>query len=417
MVGDDRGWRGATQVEEEAAVDLSDPDLYASGDPHRVWRRLRETAPLRWNPEPDGPGFWAVTTYDLANAIYRQADAFSSAQGIVLREDRWAPDPAGGRMLALTDAPRHGKIRRIAAAALNPGTIARLDASSRSLAARLVEQALERGSCEFVDDVAARLPVAMTCDLMGVPREDWDHMYDLTRRAFGAGDPAYRTSGSARASAAQAHTEIMVYYRHLVTERRDRPRDDVVSALATGTVDGARLRVSEVLLHCDNLLVAGQETARHAITGGLLAFVDAPEQWRRLRHDETLMAPAVEEVLRWTSPGMHVLRTATRDVELAGQTIRAGDAVTVWNASANRDAAAFDHPDELDVGRSPNRHLALGVGSHYCLGASLVRLELMAMLAELRRSVRRVRIVGPVARLRSNLIAGFTSVPVALDAR
>jgi cytochrome P450 len=268
-----------------------------------------------------------------------------------------------------------------------------------------------------VDDVAAHLPVAMTCELMGVPRADWDEMHRLTCRAFGASDHAYRTSPDARVSAAEAHTEIMMYYRRLVAERRAEPRDDVVSALATGTVDGQPLRVSDILLHCDNLIVAGQETARHAIAGGVLALVDAPRQWSLLQDDESLLPTAAEEILRWTSPGMHVLRTAMREVPLGDVVVREGDAVTVWNASANRDAKVFDQPDVLDLTRTPNRHLALGVGAHYCLGAALVRLELSALLVALRRSVRGIALTGPVTRLRSNLIGGYTAVPVALEGR
>jgi cytochrome P450 len=409
----------ATTVDASAThgIDLSDPDLYATGRPHEAWSRLREHAPVHWNAEADGPGFWAVTTYELATQVYRDAARFSSAQGIVLREDRWAPDPAAGRMLALTDAPRHGKVRAIVNRAFTPRTIARLAVTASSVAQELVAAAVARDACEVVEDVAARLPVAMTCDLMGVPRDDWEHMYHLTRRAFGAGDPAYRTSPSARASAAEAHTEIMVYYGGLAAARRRAPRDDLVSALATGTVDGQRLRMSEILLNCDNLLVAGQETARHAIAGGLLALAAAPEQWHALRGDEHIVPTALEEILRWTSPGMHVLRTATCDVSLGEASVRAGDGVTVWNASANRDPAVFSGPDELDLRRSPNRHLALGVGPHYCLGAALVRLELTAMLGALRALVHQIEVVGPVTRLRSNLIGGFTSVPMALHAR
>jgi cytochrome P450 len=407
----------STTARATTPFDLSDPDLYAYGDPHAAWRELRASAPVAFNAEAEGPGFWAVTGYAPATEVYKNADAFSSAKGIVLREDRWSPDPAGGRMLALTDAPRHGKVRALLNRAFTPRMVARLGATAGAEARRLVDAAVARGTCELVDDVAARLPVAMTCALMGVPRADWGDMYGLTCRAFGASDAAYRTSADARVSAAEAHTEIMMYYRELATARRADPRDDLVSALATGTVDGRRLKLSEILLHCDNLLVAGQETARHAIAGGALALVTAPAQWAALRRHDLALATAVEEILRWTSPGMHVLRTATRDVTLAGATIRAGEEVTVWNASANRDATAFDRPDVLDLARTPNRHLALGVGAHYCLGAALVRLELRAMLAALRDGVRSITLAGPVTRLRSNLIGGYTAVPVTLEAR
>jgi cytochrome P450 len=398
-------------------VDLADPDLYATGDPHAVWRALRRVAPVYWNPEADGPGFWVVTAYEHALAVYRDTHAFSSAHGSVLRSDRRAPDPGAGRMLVQTDPPRHRKVRSLLTGAFTPGTIARLRRTAEDVAEDLVERAVAAGGCEFVDTVAARLPVALTCELMGVPRGDWPLMYDLTRRAFGSDDPAFQTSPSSRFSAARAHSEIMLYHHALIEERRGATGTDLVSALANGRVDGAPLATDEILLHCDNVLVAGHETVRHASTGGLIALIESPEQWRALTDDRALLNAAVEEILRWTSPAMHVLRTARRDVELGGRRIRAGDAVTVWHPSVNRDERVFVDPDRLDVARHPNRHLALGAGEHYCLGASLARLELRTLFAALLRNVRRAELAGPVVRLRSNVVAGYRSVPVAFSAR
>jgi cytochrome P450 len=397
-----------------AGIDLSDPDLHAHGDPHEVWRQLRARGPVHWNEEPNGPGFWAVVRYAEAVQVYRDTDAFSSARGIVLRADRRAPDPGGGRMLALTDPPRHGKVRALVNRAFTPRTVARLEHTIRAVADSLVATALEQRRCEFVDGIAARLPVALTCDLMGVPSADWERMVELTQRAFGSDDPAFQTGSSSRLSAGRAHSEIMLFYGGLIAERRREPRDDLVSALANGRVDGEPLTTKEILLHCDNLLVAGLETVRHAIVGGLLALIERPERWRALASDRRLLDTGADEILRWTSPAVHVLRTASHDVQLGGQQVRAGDAVTIWNPSANRDEAVFAEPDRFDLARRPNRHLALGIGEHYCLGASLARLELRAVFGALLRSVRRVELAGPVLRLRSNLIAGYRSLPVEL---
>lgn len=399
----------------DVGADLADPDLYASGKPHALWKRLREQSPVAWNDERDGPGFWAVTTYDLAVEVYRRSDLFSSSSGIVLRPDRWGPDPAGGKMLALTDAPRHGKLRALVNRAFAPRMIARLHDEMTTASRELIASVLERGRCEFVDEVASRLPVAMSCALTGVPRADWALMYDLTRRAFGADDPAFRTGSSSRASAAQAHNEIMLYYAALAAERRRHPGDDVVSALATGTVDGELLSLKEILLHCDNIIVAGQETARHATAGGVLALIDWPGEWRRLREDPALLDLAVEELLRWTSPGMHVMRVAASATELGGVRIEPGDAVVIWTPSANRDEATFEDPDRFDVSRRPNRHLALGLGAHYCLGASLARMELKALLGAFVRAVGSARLAAPVRRLRSNLIGGYTSILLDME--
>lgn len=318
-------------------------------------------------------------------------------------------------MLALSDPPRHRSVRTIMTRAFTPTLMSRLRITADRVSGEVLARALEQRDCEFVNDVAARLPIALTCELMGIPESDWELMYRLTRTAFGADDPSYQTSASARMSATRAHTEIMLYYRELLNERGTRPREDLVSAIARGVVDDARLSIDELSLHCDNLHVAGQETARHAIVGGVLAFIDSPEQWRVLRQAESTVRPAVEEILRWTSPALHVLRTARADVQLDESMIRAGDAVTIWNASANRDEDVFPAPDRFEIERSPNRHLALGAGEHHCLGAALTRMELHAMFRVFRFLVRNAAVAGPVVRLRSNLVGGYTSVPLTLD--
>jgi cytochrome P450 len=249
---------------------------------------------------------------------------------------------------------------------------------------------------------------------MGIPREDWDWLYELTRRTFGAEDAEYQLAGSARGTAAEAHSDLLLYFGELVEERRSEFGGDVVSALAQATVEGCPLDDEDVLMNCDTILAAGDETARHAAATGLVAFIEHPEQWRLVREHPEAIDTAVEEVLRWSSPGMHVLRTATRDVEVAGELIRRGETVTVWNPSANRDERAFEAPERFDVGRSPNRHLAFGVGEHFCLGASLARMELRVLFEELTRRVAEVEVVAPVERLRSNLIGGLKRLPVRL---
>jgi cytochrome P450 len=397
-------------------VDLSDPDLYSLGDPHAVWSELRRTRPVCWNEEANGPGFWAVTDYACASEVYRRPDIYSSARGIMLRPDRTREDAGGGVMLALTDPPRHSQLRARVNRAFTPRTVARLQANATRIVRRLLTRALEQGDCEFVNEIAGVLPVLMTCDLMGVPEADWPLLYRLTRQAFGFDDVSYRTSESASRSAARAHTEIMVYYRGLVEERRRAPREDIVSALASASIDGATLSTREAVLNCDNIHVAGHETARHAIAGGVLALANSPEQWYELRRQGGAPQAAVEELLRWTTPGMHVMRTARTGTWLGGVSIEGGDTVVVWNASANRDENQFCHPERLDLTRSRNRHLALGVGSHYCLGAALARMELRTFFSEFARMVRRVEPTGPICRLRSNAIQGYTSMPVRLEA-
>ncbi len=389
-------------------VDLADPGLYGSGDPHPVFAFLRSQPGLAWNRERDGPGFWAVTRYADAVAVYRDTASFTSTRGAILRPDRGRPDPAGGRMLVMTDPPRHTKLRGILNRGFTPRTVDRLRARLDLTAGELLGRALERGRCDFVADVAARLPVITTCELMGVPAQDQARMLELTSTAFGA------TSGL---TAANAHAEILTYYAELVERRRLAPGDDLVSLLATAEVDGRRLTDAEVLLDCDNLVVGGNETTRHAAAGGLLALVQHPQELERLRREPGLVEAAVEEILRWTTPGMHVLRTAARTAVVGGQVVRPGEEVVVWNVSANRDPAAFERPDRFDAGRSPNRHLAFGTGEHFCLGAAMARLELRALFARVLADVAAVELAGPVERLRSNVVCGLERLPVVLRPR
>lgn len=391
-----------------ATIDLGDPDLYATGEPERAWAHLRRTAPVYWNRKADGEGFWALTRYADVVRVHRDVQSFTSERGMQLDMAPEAVRAAAGRMLIVTDPPRHRKLRQILTGAFTPAVARRLETNIRRTVRSSLDEGLSAGTCDLVELVSL-LPVSVICDMLGVPERDWRFMLERTRTAFESDG-----GGSAR-ERARAHADLMLYYAALAKERRRRPMDDLVSALAQGEVDGARLTDDEVVLNCHGLILGGNETTRHAAAGGVLALVEHPEEWARLRSGAAV-APAVEEVLRWTTPGMHVLRTAVRDVEIAGVPVRAGQRVTLWNASANRDEAMFEDPDRFDVGRAPNRHVAFGMGEHHCLGAALARLELGVLLEELVARVARVELTGPVARVRSNLIRGIARMPVRLHA-
>lgn len=394
-------------------IDLADPDLYAHGDPDAVWAELRASDPVHRTVRADGSAFWSVTRHADALAVYRDPDLFTSERGMVLGVDA---DPAAGRMLVVTDPPRHGALRAVVAGAFTPRVLRRLEDGVRGLVGDLLGRAVAAGGAEFVDAVAARLPVAVVCDLLGLPAADHDWMYHLTSTAFGGGDPSLDADRVSPSERADAYGEIFDYYAALAEARRSEPGDDLVSALVHGQVDGAPLEVEEVLLNCTNLVIGGNETTRHAASGGLLALVGNPEQWRALRADPDLLPRAVEEVLRWTTPGMHVLRTATADTDVAGVPIAAGERVVVWNAAANRDPAVFDSPERFLVDRSPNRHLTFGQGAHFCLGATLARMELRVLFAELLRRVEAVTVTGPVERVPSAVLRGLRRLPVAFRA-
>ena len=386
-------------------IDLVDPALYSHGDPFAQWRWLRANAPVHWQPPAELPGFWSLTRYDDVRTAYRDAETFSSAPGILLRPKEHGADPGGGRTLALTDPPRHRRLRALVDEWFAVRSIRALEPELREITRGVVDRALDRGNVDFVADVAARVPLYVICQMMGVPETDWERLYELTSQAFGGGDPLTRRF---------AHLEILGYFETLHAAKAANPGDDLVSVLATAEVDGERLSPDDVILNCDNLLVGGTENTRIAAAGGMLAFLERPGQWQALATDRDLLPSAVEEVLRWTSTATHIMRTAVRPVEIHGRTIEAGDKVVFWLPSANRDERVFDDPDVFDVRRQPNRHLALGFGEHFCLGSVLARAELRLLYGELLGREVRVEADGEPELLDSIVVNGPGRLPVVL---
>ncbi|MEU3491262.1 cytochrome P450 [Streptomyces massasporeus] len=386
-------------------INLVDPKLYSDGDPFALWRWLRANDPVHWHPPTELPGFWALTRYEDVRTAYRDAETFSSARGILLRPAEHGEDPGGGRTLALTDPPRHRMLRGLVDEWFTVRSVRALEAEMRDVTRDVVDQALERGSVDFVADVAARVPLYVICKMMGVPRGDWERLYTLTSQAFGAADPLARRF---------AHLDILGYFEDLQAVKAEDPADDLISVLATARIDGAPLGAEDVILNCNNLLVGGTENTRIAASGGMLALLEHPEQWRRLAEDPALLNTGVEEILRWTSTATHIMRTAVRPVEIHGRQIEAGDLVTFWLPSANRDETVFDEPDRFDVGRQPNRHLALGFGEHFCLGGMLARVELRLLYGELLERSIRVEPDGEPTPLASIVVNGPERLPVRL---
>jgi|HubBroStandDraft_1064217.scaffolds.fasta_scaffold35092_1 cytochrome P450 len=386
-------------------ISLTDPELYSRGDPYAVWRWLRENDPVRWQPPTDLPGYWILTKYDDIRAVYRDPATFSSAGGILLRPEELGSDPGGGRTLALTDPPRHRQLRAAVDERFTPRFVRTLETELRQVASDVIARAIERETCDFVTEVAARIPLYVICSMMGVPKDDWEHLFALTNDAFGAGDAMARRL---------AHLYILQYFEDLLTARINSPADDLVSMLVAAEVDGRKLSREELILNCDNLLVGGTENTRIAAAGGLLAFIEHPGEWQALVAEPTLLPSAVEEVLRWTSTATHIMRTATRPVTIRGRGIGEGERVTLWNPSANRDHSLFTDPDRFDVRRQPNRHLALGSGEHFCLGGILARAELRLLYGELLRNVECVELAGAPVLLSSIVVNGPARLPVRL---
>ncbi|WP_436536055.1 cytochrome P450 [Actinoplanes sp. HUAS TT8] len=392
-----------------SAEHLYDPDLYLDGEPEQLWRRLHAEQPIH-EGEREGRRFRVVLSHELISQVLKNPRAFTSERGMRLDQNPAATSSAAGKLLIITDPPRHTKIKRIVSSAFTPRMVSRLERTMRETFAATLDEALQAGVCDFTR-VAARLPLAVICDLLGVPPSDWDFMLDRTMTAFGA-DGAQADV----LAMAEAHADILSYYEELIGLRRRDPREDVVTALVNGVVDGVPLTDEEIFLNCDGLISGGNETTRHATVGGLLSLIANPDQWARLRADPGLLTSAVQEILRFTSPAMHVLRTAIAPVQLGGQELQPGDPVALWLAAGNRDPAVFADPDRFLVDRRPNPHLAFSAGPHYCLGSALATTELTVIFEELLRRVRTAETVQPPRRARSILIWGYESAPVRLTA-
>jgi cholest-4-en-3-one 26-monooxygenase len=291
----------------------------------------------------------------------------------------------------------------------SPKMISRQALHIREVARKIVDAVAARGECDFVADIAAELPLQVIVEMMGVPLEDRHLVFKWSNQMIGFDDPEYQPSADVSRIASM---EMFMYANQLAVTRKSAPRDDLVSVLMSGEVDGEKLSEVEFDSFFLLLAVAGNETTRNLISGGMLALFENPEERARLARDPSLMSTTVEEMLRWVSPVMYFRRTATRDTEIRGQKIREGDKVTVWYGSANRDEEIFPNADRFDVGRTPNEHLAFGLGHHFCLGANLARLEIQIMFEELFRRLPDLELAGPVERLRSNFINGVKHMPV-----
>ena len=396
-------------------IDLISQDRYVAGVPHEEWRWLRRHAPVYWHDASGFPGFWAITRYDDIIRISRDPNTFQSSKGISLASNPAHPASQTGanKMLIVSDPPRHARLRSLVNKGFTPRRIALLEPHVRSIVSEILDKVERRGECDFVTEIAAILPLAIICEMLGVPRDDWQLMFDWTNRTIGAGDPEYQTEdGDAAATSNRARMEMFGYFMKMMAERRRERRDDLVSIITGAEIEGEQLSDEEILLFCFLLIIAGNETTRNATSGGMLTLIEHPEQYELLRQQPALVPAAVEEILRHVSPVMHMARWATADVELHGQSIKAGGKLVMWYPSANRDESVFPDPDRFDITRTPNEHLAFGIGEHFCLGANLARLELIVMFEELMRRLPPLSVAAPPERLRSNLINGIKHMPV-----
>jgi cytochrome P450 len=397
---------------------LINPDSYvASGYPHEIWTRLRREDPVHWVEDNPEMPFWAITKHADISAIGKQPDKFLNGPTLMIRVQ---PDRRGESDFPPTlidlDPPKHGKYRKIIAKRFTPGALKRLHGDIEGIAKEIVDSLLEQGESgevDFVEKIAAPLPIAVIAWLLGVPRSDWNLLFEWTNRTIGANDPEYQVEGQdASETANQAMVELFQYFTKLVEEKKKNPADDLVTVFANAEVDGEKMPFMDVLTYCLIIVIAGNETTRNATSGGMLALAQHPGELRRIQQDLSLLPSAVEEIVRWTSPIIHFARTTNQDVEIRGRKIKKGEHLALFYPSANRDEEIFEDPFTFRVDRNPNRHLAFGIGEHFCAGAHVARLELEYAFRYLIPRLAEVEVIGEPVRLRSHLVGGIKHLPI-----
>jgi cytochrome P450 len=366
-------------------------------------------------PLPRGPGYWAVTRHVDVVAASRRSDLFCSGKGVNIPDMPVELNEFFGSMIAMDD-PRHARLRSIVSRGFTPKALSRLQGDVERRASALIDAIIEKGECDFVRDLAAPLPLGIICDMMGIPASQNQFVFDQTNVILGLTDPEYVAPGTnpfiAALNSGKALTELM---NELAAARRREPRSDLTSQLINAEIDGETLTDQELASFFVLLVVAGNETTRNAISHGMKALCDHPDERRKWAADFEGVAPtAVEEIVRWASPVIHFRRTCTQDTELGGQKLRAGEKIVLWYNSANRDEAVFADPYRFDVTREPNEHVGFGgPGAHHCLGANLARREITVVFRELMSRLPDLEITGAPEMLRSNFIHGIKRMPCA----
>ncbi len=398
-------------------IDLTDLDFFRDGDRFEAWRVMRAEAPVYWHERKPGEGFWSLTKMRDCLAVLADAHLFSSElQGnvlnFVLNRDRAGGDTGIGEMLNWTDPPRHEKIRALVNRHFGHPEVNAREPHIRQIVNSIIDEVAPRGECDFSVEVAGRLPTAVICEMMGIPRADWDRLFELGKTMLGADDLEYRHGRSSTETEDSGRTKMFDYLEHLLAQRRQHPGDDLVSALVTGTINGAGLSQGELLWNALLLILGGLESLRIAIVGGMHALIENPAELARLRANPALMDSTVEEILRWTAPATHAMRTARRDCEIGGHRVLANQRIVMWFASANRDEDVFKDSEHFHLDRSPNNHLTFSHGNHFCIGSGLARLEMRVMFEEIIRRMTDVELAGPVEWLRTNFNCGIKHMPM-----
>ncbi|MDT7631674.1 MAG: cholest-4-en-3-one 26-monooxygenase [Pseudonocardiales bacterium] len=395
--------------------DFTDPDLYAERVPLAEFAELRRSAPVWWNAQRrgsagfDDEGFWVVSRHSDVKEVSRNSDVYSTWENsaiIRLGEGTTREQIDMQRFIMINnDPPQHTALRRIVSRGFTPRAVDGLRDALAERAQQIMHTALSEGTGDFVTDVACELPLQAIAELLGVPQDDRRKIFEWSNQMIAYDDPEYEVEPETAA------VELLGYSMAMAEERKRCPMDDIVTKLVQADVDGRGLNADEFGFFVLLLAVAGNETTRNAITHGMMALLDNPEQWERYKAERP--ATAADEIVRWATPVVAFQRTAKVDAELGGQQIKAGQRVGIFYSSANFDETVFDAPERFDIGRDPNPHLGFGgSGAHYCLGASLARLEIDLIFNAIAEHMPDISRAGPERRLRSGWLNGIKEFPV-----
>ncbi|PTL59522.1 cytochrome P450 [Paraconexibacter algicola] len=394
-----------------SAIDLMDLDPFVRGEDGELFRRLRDEDPCHWNDEEDGPGFWSLTRYEDVKAAGSDWQTFSSAQGTQIQSRR--AEGHGKPSIHNMDPPRHKLLRGLLTSEFARQSVERMEQRARDVVGEHLDRLVAQGTADLVETATMQIPILVFATMLGAPKEDAHRLLEWTNVMSGQTDPEYVADPGV---VERVRHEVFDYFHALTEARRADPQDDLISVLVTAEVEGQRLERDELDPYYLVLLVAGNETTRNMMTGSVLLLDENPGEWERLKSGLVRPREAIEEIVRMVSPIVCMRRTATRDVELHGRQVRAGDKVVLWFTSANRDERVFDDPDALRLDRSPNKHLGFGWGPHFCIGSHLARLEGEILLEELVRRGIEIDVTGAPTRLRSNFFRGIKKLPVAVSA-
>ncbi|MGB1883574.1 MAG: cytochrome P450 [Gammaproteobacteria bacterium] len=401
---------------------LCSPAFFAEGDYYGLFKALRQSTPVKWTVGPNGHGFWSLFWHADVKRVLNEPELFSSEREGVMplmddQIDEVAEEAFGvGDNILTIDPPRHAEFRQAVAQPFVPKALKAAERNTEALIHEIFDALPEDGECDLVEDLAARIPMAVICDLLQIPREDWGDMLAWGRMAVGGTDPEFQ-QGTVAETIRKGFRRVRGRGQELALSRRGCPYSDPLTLLANARVGDRPMTDSEVAYNAQTLLLAGFETTRNAFSGGVLALLEHPDQMQLLRDDPKKIRLAVEELVRWSDPVTSIMRVATADTRVGEQDIAAGDRVVLWLASANRDEAAFDEPDRFDVTRHPNLHVGFGAGPHFCLGGPLAKDELRVAVEQLLSRYEGIEITGPIERVQSNFIGGIKRMPMKLRRR